>query len=98
MKLRPTSIDLLRRQEGATAVEFGLVALPFLALLGAIIQLAFMMWAQQNLDFALQRAVRSLFTGQFQADNSGTTSSTDLLTSMKAKVCGSGTSSAELFD
>lgn len=98
MERRPTPTDFLHRDDGAAAVEFGLVVLPFLALLGAILQLAFMMWAQQNLDFTVQRAVRTLFTGQFQADNSGTTGSAALLSALKAKVCGPASSTTTLFD
>ncbi|MCJ2039459.1 pilus assembly protein, partial [Methylobacterium sp. J-059] len=60
--------------EGAAAVEFALVSLPFLALVGAIIQIAFVIWAGQNFDRTVQNAVRGLFTGQFQIANSGTTS------------------------
>ena len=52
-------------------MESGLVCIPFFALLGAIIPTAFMMWAGQDIDYALQKTVRGLFTGQFQAANSG---------------------------
>lgn len=88
---RPTPLgapSLLHDERGATAVEFGLVALPFFALLATIIQVAFTIWAQQNLDFVLQRTVRSMFTGQFQAANSGTTDSATLLTALKTSMCG----------
>lgn len=56
---------------GAAAVEFGLVAIPFLALLGATVQIALLTWAQQNLDFTFQRAARMVFTGQSQTANAG---------------------------
>lgn len=74
---------------GATAVEFGLVALPFFALLGAIIQIAFMTWAQEDLDFTFQKAARTVFTGQFQTANagSGATAAT-LLTAIHNSMCG----------
>lgn len=84
---------------GVAAVEFGLVCLPFLALLGAIIQVAFMIWAAQNLDFVFQRTARTLFTGQFQAGNSQAGSASALLATFKTNMCGSGTSlSAVVFN
>ena len=89
----------MRDRQGATAVEFGLVSVPFLTLLGGIIQLGFMIWAQQNLDFSLQRTVRSLFTGQFQAANKGTGDAATLLAALKTNMCGSGTApNAIVFD
>ncbi len=78
---------------GVAVIEFGLVALPFLALLGATAQIAFTIWAQQNLDYAMQRTTRSLFTGQFQAANVGTTDSATLLSLLKQDMCGSGAAS-----
>ena len=86
-------------RRGATAVEFGLVCIPFFALLGAIIQTAFMMWAGQDLDYALQKTVRGLFTGQFQAANSGQTNTATLLAALKATMWGSGAApTATVFD
>ncbi|WP_457106976.1 TadE/TadG family type IV pilus assembly protein [Methylobacterium sp. P5_C11] len=73
---------------GAAAVEFALVALPFLALCGAIIQIAFQIWATQNFDRALQNAVRTIFTGQFQLDTAGQTDPATLLAALKTRMCG----------
>lgn len=75
---------------GATAVEFGLVCVPFLALLGAIVQIAFMAWAQENLDFTFQQAARSLFTGQFQLNNAQTSDPATLMAALRRTMCGSG--------
>ena len=77
---------------GAAAVEFALVALPFLALCGAIIQIVFQMWATQNFDRALQNAVRTIFTGQFQLDTAGQTNPATVLATLKARMCGSAVS------
>lgn len=55
-----------RNQNGATAVEFALVAVPFLALLFAIIELAMMFWTTQILEESLSQTARSLLTGQSQ--------------------------------
>jgi Flp pilus assembly protein TadG len=67
-------------EEGATAVEFGLVALPFIALLFAIIETGILFLAGQNLETALDDAARLIRTGQAQESKlDGTT--------FKIKVC-----------
>jgi len=53
-----------RSQNGAAAVEFGFVALPFLMLLWAIFETALMFWTNQVLEEALSQASRSILTGQ----------------------------------
>lgn len=57
---------LIRRQEGAAAVEFALVAVPFLALLFAILQTALVFFAGQVLESATAEASRLILTGQAQ--------------------------------
>ncbi|KAA0118948.1 pilus assembly protein [Methylobacterium sp. P1-11] len=93
---RETSGCLLKRlgrdAGGAAAVEFALVALPFLALCGAIIQITFQIWATQNLDRALQNAVRTIFTGQFQLDTAGQTDPATVLAALKTRMCGPASS------
>lgn len=78
--------------DGAAAVEFALVAVPFLGLCAAIIQVAFLIWAAQNLDRSLQVGARSLFTGQFQLANAGQTDPAALLTGLRSQMCGSASS------
>jgi Flp pilus assembly protein TadG len=51
----------------ATAVEFGLVAIPFFALLFAIFETALNFWAAQMLQTATSDAARQIMTGQVQA-------------------------------
>jgi len=48
---------LVRRQDGAAMVEFGLVATPFLALLFAILETALIFFAGQALETAVAEAV-----------------------------------------
>jgi Flp pilus assembly protein TadG len=60
-------------QRGATAVEFALIAPPFLAMLIAILQVTLFLFAQQVLQNAAVEAGRLFMTGQ--AQNSGTTQS-----------------------
>lgn len=53
----------------ATAVEFALIATPFLFLLGAIFELAILFLANQILDSATAEAGRLIRTGQAQQEN-----------------------------
>ena len=57
----------LRDEKAATAVEFGILALPFLALIGAIFESAICFLAGQILDTAVNDASRLIRTGQAQA-------------------------------
>jgi len=60
----------LRRDEsGAAAVEFGFVAIPFFALIGAIIETAMVFLAGQILETAVNDAARLIRTGQVQQAN-----------------------------
>jgi Flp pilus assembly protein TadG len=54
----------LRHERGATAVEFALVATPFLALLLGIIELGLIFMGSVTLDNATQAAARKIRTGQ----------------------------------
>jgi len=56
-----------RRQDGATAVEFSFVALPFLALTFAIIESALVFYAGQTLEAAVADSARLIMTGQAQS-------------------------------
>jgi len=56
----------VRASEGAAAVEFGLVAAPFIALLVAIIQTMVVFLAQRLLDEVVSQASRVILTGQAQ--------------------------------
>lgn len=58
--------QLVRRQDGAAAVEFGLVAAPFLALLFAIMETAIIFFAGQALETAVADSARLIMTGQAQ--------------------------------
>jgi Flp pilus assembly protein TadG len=56
-------------EEGATAVEFALVAAPFLALLIAILQTMIVFFAQRLLDEVVSQASRTIQTGQAQTSS-----------------------------
>lgn len=55
------------RQDGAAAVEFAIVAAPFLALLFAILETALVFFAGQVLESAAADSARLVMTGQAQA-------------------------------
>jgi Flp pilus assembly protein TadG len=57
---------LLRREDGAAAIEFAVVAAPFLALLFAIMESALMFFASQTLETAIAESSRLVLTGQAQ--------------------------------
>jgi len=56
----------LRQQDGAAAVEFALVAAPFLALTFAILETAMVFFAGQTLEAATADSARLILTGQAQ--------------------------------
>ena len=66
---RLTPGQFWKRQDGATAVEFGLIALPFFALLFAILETALGFWTTQALETAVANASRRIYTGQFQQNS-----------------------------
>lgn len=53
-----------RDERGVTAVEFGILALPFFTVIFAILQTAIMFLASQVLDSALEDASRKVRTGE----------------------------------
>lgn len=53
-------------EQGAAAIEFGIVAIPFFALLFAIIETALTFFAGQALETAVSNASRLIRTGQAQ--------------------------------
>ncbi|WP_024516551.1 TadE/TadG family type IV pilus assembly protein [Bradyrhizobium sp. Tv2a-2] len=57
----------VRDDEGATAVEFAIVAAPFLALTIAIIQTFLVFFAQEHLESVVQQSSRLILTGQTQS-------------------------------
>ncbi|MCC7266816.1 MAG: pilus assembly protein [Caulobacteraceae bacterium] len=69
-----------RAESGSTAVEFGLVALPFFLLVWAIIELGMVFFVDVTLDNAVGRMARQIRTGEFQSE--GGTAET-----FKAAIC-----------
>ena len=52
------------REDGATAIEFGIVVMPFLALLFAVIETSIVFFAGQTLQTAIADSSRMIMTGQ----------------------------------
>lgn len=52
--------------DGAVAIEFGLLALPFFAIIAAILETSIVFLASQMLETAVQDASRQIRTGQAQ--------------------------------
>lgn len=81
-------LRFLRNQDGVTAVEFGIVAAPFFALVFAILEISLAFWNQQVLETAVSNVARQLYTGSFQqeAGNSSKTKA-QLGTEFKNRLC-----------
>lgn len=59
----------MRDEKGVTLVEFGLLALPFFAIVGAILETSLVFLASQVLDSAVEDSARLIRTGQAQSQN-----------------------------
>ncbi|MGH6726367.1 MAG: TadE/TadG family type IV pilus assembly protein [Pseudolabrys sp.] len=70
-RLLPTRMArrFVRHEDGAAAVEFALVAVPFLALIFAILETALVFFAGQTLEAAVSDAGRLIMTGQAQTQS-----------------------------
>jgi Flp pilus assembly protein TadG len=71
----------IRQQDGATTVEFAMVAAPFLAMIFAIIETAVVFFAGQALETAGAESARLIMTGQAQTQGFDQAK-------FKAAVCG----------
>jgi Flp pilus assembly protein TadG len=78
---RATARKFGRRDDGAAAVEFAIVIVPFLAVLFAIIETALVFFAGQVLETAAYEGARLIMTGQAQAQGLNATT-------FKNYVCG----------
>src|SRR5262245_59679828 len=57
------------REDGAAAIEFGMVAAPFLALMFAIMETALVFFAGQTMETAVADSARLIMTGQAQSQS-----------------------------
>ena len=65
-RLKRVAHRFARQKDGAVAVEFGLVAAPFLAMVFAIMETAVIFFAGQALETAAADSARLILTGQAQ--------------------------------
>ena len=63
----------IKDRKGATAVEFALIAAPFLALIAALIQTFLLFFAQSQLESAVRQSGRQILTGQVQTQDASLT-------------------------
>ena len=68
--------NMLKDDSGATAVEFGMLAAPFVAMVLAILQTSTSLLLSQGLDTATQEAGRMIMTGQVH-ESGGVASAVD---------------------
>jgi Flp pilus assembly protein TadG len=64
---RDRCASFIKDRKGATAVEFALVAGPFLGLIAAIVQTFLVFFAQELLESVVQLSSRQILTGQVQS-------------------------------
>jgi Flp pilus assembly protein TadG len=76
----------VRNSEGATAVEFALIATPFLGLLAALIQTFLLFFAQSMLENVVRQSARQILTGQLQTQDASMTN-TAAAAAFKTTVC-----------
>jgi Flp pilus assembly protein TadG len=57
-----------RRTDGSAAVEFAMIAGPFLLVLFALVEVGLISFAQTNLDYALSETARRIRTGEVQSE------------------------------
>ena len=78
---RPAVSRLLRDDRGAIAVEFAMVALPFIFMIMAVFELALVFTVSTTLDSATAKAARQIRTGQLQTAGGATA------TTFVAQIC-----------
>jgi Flp pilus assembly protein TadG len=61
----------IKDSKGATAVEFALIGLPFIALIAGLLQTFLIFFAQSVLENAVRASARQILTGQVQTADAG---------------------------
>jgi Flp pilus assembly protein TadG len=76
----------IKDRKGATAVEFALIAAPFLAIIVALMQTFLLFFAQSQLENAVRKSGRQILTGQVQTQDVSLTP-TQAMAAFKQTVC-----------
>jgi Flp pilus assembly protein TadG len=73
--IRPRGVLTRFRKDakGATAIEFGLLAMPFFMMLMMIVETSMLFWTRQVLQQATSQAARTILTGESRNVYTGTT-------------------------
>lgn len=79
--------SFLAERNGATAIEFAIISIPFMALVGSCLESGFNYYGQEILEQAVTEAGRKIYTGQFQMANAGITDTTMLLDNFRNVLC-----------
>jgi Flp pilus assembly protein TadG len=82
---------LVRDNKGATAVEFALIAGPFLAIIAALFQTFLIFFAQSVLENAVRASARQILTGQTQTQDASLTQAA-AIAAFHQTVCNSAAS------
>lgn len=85
----PLRQGFIRNQGGATAVEFGMIALPFFALMAGIIELGLLFMGSVALDNAMQTASRRIRTGELTSPATATSAQKEAnRKAFRDEICG----------
>jgi Flp pilus assembly protein TadG len=76
----------IRDSKGATAVEFAMIATPFLAIIAALFQTFLVFFAQSVLENAVRQSSRQILTGQVQTQDASL-SQTAAMAAFHQTVC-----------
>jgi Flp pilus assembly protein TadG len=76
----------IKDSKGATAVEFALIAAPFLAILTALVQTFLLFFAQSLLENVVRQSARQIMTGQVQTQDASL-SQTQAMAAFHQTVC-----------
>ncbi len=78
----------IKNEKGTTAVEFGLLAIPFFLLLAAIVEIGLAFFVNRMLDYAVMESARLIKTGQAaEATMSASSFKDSVCTYMTSVLC-----------
>lgn len=82
-----TITQFLRRQGGAAAIEFAILAAPTIALIIAILQVSIIYFAQEALETAVEQTARMVLTNQAPSTGSTAASATAAQATFATALC-----------
>ena len=101
-RARRFGIRLKRNDDGATAVEFGLIALPFFAMLFGVLSVCQLFFWTFTMENAVWTASRDMRTGTFQTAASGSPyaglTGDALKTAFRQQICNKSVNATDCFN